>query len=266
VGFGSSLIRGLVTDATGINEGQAKRKAVEQQALHEALAQSLLQAQTERALRPPPQRQAASQPKPPAPFRFKGKGGNMYSGTYGPDGTVSIVALPNGDAPPPKVASPKPLSTVDRETNAAGHTALDLIKDMRAAHAANAQSSQLPGTTNILRNVGRLPVIGGAAAGALEPLAQSEMTTEQARYQQKADQLLHLASSILPKGGRSVAILQNLRQSFTAAAGAKNPEAAQEALGELEKQIYEVLGEKPPTAEPPKPVRAPSGPKYKRAQ
>jgi hypothetical protein len=141
--------------------------------------------------------------------------------------------------------APKKLSVVERETNAAARTGLSLIKEMRALRQQSPTASQLPLGTAVARGPTHLPVVGEALKGVTEPIAQQFMTKQQAAWQQKADQLLHLASSVLPKGGRSIALLANFRASFTSAAMAKNPQAAVEALNELEKQLTEVLGDAP---------------------
>lgn len=55
MGVGFGLVQGLVKGATGIQEGKARAKELEQKALHDALAQSLLKAQIQKMNTPPVQ-------------------------------------------------------------------------------------------------------------------------------------------------------------------------------------------------------------------
>lgn len=55
MGVGFGLVQGLVKGATGIQEGKARAKELEQKALHDALAQSLLKAQIQKLNTPPVQ-------------------------------------------------------------------------------------------------------------------------------------------------------------------------------------------------------------------
>lgn len=263
MGAGYGLLAGLTNAATGPQQGKQQGAAMLAKLKADALHNSLIDAQTKEALARTNQIGQPSKGEWTAHYDDEGNGVafNTLTGETRP----LSAKLAAKNRPPVTVGvgaqlvdpetgrviatgGKKPLTAVERETNAASRTALDLIKDMRQAHGADATASQLPLASSILRGVGHLPVVGGMLSGATEPAAQQFMTPAQAGYQQKADQLLHLASSILPKGGRSMALLQNLRSSFTSSAGAKNPQAAQEALDELERQITEVLGDSAPPA------------------
>lgn len=281
MGFSYGILSGLTKDVTGAQQGEANRKKLEQQAMHQMLADSLMsaqvedtKAQTQQRLRPPKLPKSYTSHFDPksgklisfdtetgkstteqvAPPEAPTKAGDWSLGQIlGPDGQPQSVRINKIDGrvvpygkPVPKAG--KAPTVVDRETKAAARTALDLIGKMQKSAKADMENSQLPVATSVLRGVGRLPMVGESLKGLTEPGAQQFMTPKQAGYQQQADQLLHLASSVLPKGGRSVALLQNLRSSFTSAAGAKNPQAAQDALEELKKQITEVLGENSPAA------------------
>lgn len=50
-------------------------------------------------------------------------------------------------------------------------------------------------------------------------ISMQGLTPHQQQFQKAADRMLHNISALLPKGGRSVAILDNLRQSFTLSPG-----------------------------------------------
>lgn len=283
MGFSYGILSGLTKDVTGAQQGEANRKKLEQQAMHQMLADSLMsaqvedtKAQTQQRLRPPKLPKSYTSHFDPksgklisfdtetgkstteqvAPPEAPTKAGDWSLGQIlGPDGQPQSVRINKIDGrvvpygkPVPKAG--KAPTVVDRETKAAARTALDLIGKMQKSAKANLETSEIPLMTGLVRG-GQKMLDKVGAGGMLEPAAQHFMTPKQAGYQQQADQLLHLASSVLPKGGRSVALLQNLRASFTAAVGSKNPQAAQDALEELKKQITEVLGEDVPTAAAP---------------
>ena len=271
--MGYGIVSGLESLVGGAQAGQQEQKKREEQARRDLLQQKLLEAQTADVQAQTTQRLRTPVAKKQPPHTVWTDKGLLQwdeaTNTWAP-------ATMQGSAPqapirqPQKTAKPatvKPLTVVERETKAAARTALDLVRKMRAQHTANPQNSQLSFGASALRGVGNLPVVGTALSGLTGPAAQQFMTPGQAGYQQEADQLLHLASSVLPKGGRSIALLNNLRASFTSAAGAKNPEAAQQALAEQENQLTEVLGEgpvpAPPSAgAPAAPTAAPATPSY----
>ena len=68
--------------------------------------------------------------------------------------------------------------------------------------------------------------IGALARGLLGPMAQSQMTPNQQLYQRAIDQFKHNYASLLPKGSRSQAILENLGQSFSLSSGQTDPSVA----------------------------------------
>lgn len=271
IGYG--LVRGLTKGLIGAERGQlegeqAKRQqaiADEERKQRQALIQAqILNYQSEAANRSKPKpRMAHYNPKTGEVIYTteEGPATSEKAGTPDPQPFERPIPVPAGATlVNPRTGAtvaqgaPKPLSVTERETNAAARTALDLVRQMKQAHGAKGDNSQLPLAASALRGVGRMPIVGDLVSGITEPAAQSFMTPAQADYQQKADQLLHLASSVLPKGGRSMALLKNLRSSFTSSANAANPESAQQALNELEGQLNEVLAGAPGV---PSSIRAP---------
>ena len=97
MGVGFGLVQGLTKGASAIQEGKAEAKRLEQKALHEALARKLLEAQIERVQRP------VAQSSPGQPIIIKGKGGKQYAVTRGPDGSMHVEDLPEGEPESPKV-------------------------------------------------------------------------------------------------------------------------------------------------------------------
>ena len=129
------------------------------------------------------------------------------------------------------LASPRPepgaaaaVGTVAQETRAAAQNALASLNDADRALASDPNADIMPTSAAIAQGAGNIPIVGGVLKGAMGPIAQSQMSPSQKAYQQAMDQFLHNYASLLPKGGRSVAILQNLRQSFTPSPGQTEPE------------------------------------------
>ena len=118
-----------------------------------------------------------------------------------------------------KVATGNTNSVVTQETRAAAQNALAALNDADAALRADPNADIQPTTSAIARGAKSIPLVGGMLGGAMEPIAQSQMSPAQKQFQQAMDQFLHNYASLLPRGGRSVAILQNLRDSFAPKAG-----------------------------------------------
>ena len=132
------------------------------------------------------------------------------------------------------LASPRPepgaaaaVGTTAQETRAAAQNALASLNDADAALGENNANDIMPTAASVARGVESIPGVGGMLRGAMEPIAQHAMTPGQQKYQQAMDQFLHNYASLLPKGGRSIAILQNLRQSFTPGPGQTSAEVRQ---------------------------------------
>ena len=211
----AGLIQGLTTDASGALAGIDQRKQLEQQALHQRLADELLKAQAQ---------------------------------YYRDRGIASVTPKP---PPTPKAAKPAAdvgasararvnASVQGQETQAAARNALAALDQADAALAKDPNADIYPTTSAIAEGAGNIPVVGGMLKGAMGPLAQSQLRPTQQQYQQAMDQFLHNYSALLPKGGRSVAILQNLRNSFTPRAGQESVpvrQAFREARANLRKQL-----------------------------
>lgn len=115
-------------------------------------------------------------------------------------------------------------SVMGQETRAAARNALAALNQADAILKRDSNADILPPEVSLARGAQHIPVIGTMLSGAMEPAAQAAMTPAQKQFQQAMDQFLHNYSALLPRGGRSVAILQNLRSSFTPGPGQNEPE------------------------------------------
>lgn len=111
-----------------------------------------------------------------------------------------------------------------QETKAAARNALAALNQADALLARDPEADVLPVAASVARGAERVPIIGGMLSGAMDPIAQHSMRPTQQQFQQAMDQFLHNYSALLPRGGRSVQILKNLRNSFAPAAGQTDAE------------------------------------------
>lgn len=230
-GFGG-VLRGLTQAASGAEQGLANRAELERQARLQLLAQRLQEsviakntAEANKAMTPitknidpnSPTGVAAYQQKhPPRPATSRGA-----------DAGASARA---------RVAA----SVQGQETRAAAKNALAALDQADAALKLDPNADIYPTGAAIAEGAGNVPIIGGLLKGATGPLGQAQLRPTQQQYQQAMDQFLHNYSALLPKGGRSVAILQNLRNSFTPRAGQESVpvrQAFRQARGNLRKQL-----------------------------
>lgn len=110
------------------------------------------------------------------------------------------------------------------ETRAAAQNALAALNQADAVLQRDPNADILPTGAALARGAKAHGGIIGLLGGAAEPLAQQAMSATQQEFQQAMDQFLHNYASVLPRGGRSVAILQNLRNSFAPTAGQTEPQ------------------------------------------
>lgn len=130
-------------------------------------------------------------------------------------------------------------SPAARETNAAAGTtirligeALDLSRDEKNM-SFPLGAEVVTGAANLASKVG--------AGGLMRPFARMQLSPEQTAFRQKMDQILHFGGSILPKGGRSQRIMENLQQSYSPGAGVTNLPVFRQALQDFQdyaRQIY----------------------------
>jgi len=124
-----------------------------------------------------------------------------------------------------KVATGNTLGSVAaQETRAAAKNALAALDNADRILGQDANADIMPVAAAAARGAERIPFIGSALSGLTEPIAQHAMTNSQKLYQQAMDQFLHNYGALLPRGGRSVQILRNLRASFTPPPGATDKE------------------------------------------
>lgn len=115
-------------------------------------------------------------------------------------------------------------SIMAQETRAAAKNALAALNQADRVLARDPDADILPIAASIARGAERVPVVGSALSGLAEPIAQHQMSKTQKEFQQAMDQFLHNYSALLPRGGRSVQILRNLRASFAPSAGQNEKE------------------------------------------
>ena len=144
-------------------------------------------------------------------------------------------------------------SVTANETRAAAQNAIAALDDADAALKADPNADIQPTASSIARGAKSIPLVGGALSGALEPIAQSQMSPAQKQFQQAMDQFLHNYASLLPRGGRSVAILQNLRDSFAPKPGqtdAQTRAAFTQARAHLRRSMEALARGESPSATP----------------
>lgn len=111
----------------------------------------------------------------------------------------------------------------ERESRAAAKQAVESAAEMKRLFDENPENAVTPRMSAGIRGMGNAPLVGGLVKGFTEGTANNMLSGKQQQFQKAADRLLHNIGSVLPKGGRSVAILQNLRQSFVPSAGETDP-------------------------------------------
>lgn len=111
-----------------------------------------------------------------------------------------------------------------REAQAAAKAVHDAASEMAALYAKDKQAPITPRLSAGVRGMGNAPLVGGLVRGFTEGQANAMLSPNQRQFQKAADRMLHNIGSLLPKGGRSTAILQNLRHSFVPSAGEDDPE------------------------------------------
>lgn len=111
-----------------------------------------------------------------------------------------------------------------QETKAAARNALVALDEADRLLARDPEADIVPVATSVARGAERIPIIGGMLSGAMDPIAQQAMRPTQQQFQRAIDQVLHNYSALLPRGGRSVQILKNLRNSFAPSAGQTDAE------------------------------------------
>lgn len=155
---------------------------------------------------------AANKPEPKGSF-FHGPSGEVMYGE--PGGKVTDTGKNVGQSQSMGGQG----GVMAQETRAAARNALAALDQADAALKDDPNADIYPTGAAIAEGAGNVPVVGGLLKGAMGPLGQAQLRPSQQKYQQAMDQFLHNYSALLPKGGRSVSILQNLRNSFTPRAG-----------------------------------------------
>lgn len=113
---------------------------------------------------------------------------------------------------------------IGAESRAAAQLAVRAADEMAALYKADPTSPINPSLSAGIRGMGHAPLVGGLIQGFTEGQANRLLTPNQQRFRKATDRMLHNVSALLPKGGRSVQILNNLRGSFSLAAGETDPE------------------------------------------
>lgn len=126
-----------------------------------------------------------------------------------------------------------------REAQAAAKAVHDAAGEMAALYAKDKQSPITPRLSAGVRGMGNAPIVGGLVRGFTEGQANAMLSPNQRQFQKAADRMLHNIGSLLPKGGRSTAILQNLRHSFVPSAGEDDPETVRRTV-EAAQQIADL--------------------------
>ena len=119
-------------------------------------------------------------------------------------------------------------SLSNEEARIAASQIVDAIDRQETLLRQTATADVLPLAASVSRGLERVPVIGGAAAGLMDPVAQAAMSPEQQQFQQLGDVIVHNYGALLPRGQRSRYLLENFRSSFIPKAGA-SPQARQNA-------------------------------------
>lgn len=110
----------------------------------------------------------------------------------------------------------------------AARNALQALVDANELLKKDPNADILPSAAAAIQGAGTTGV-GALVRGALGPLAQQAMTPNQQMFQRKMDQFLHNYGSLLPRGQRSMVILNNLRASFSPVAGQTDTEVRNDA-------------------------------------
>ena len=150
----------------------------------------------------------------------RGKG--QYSPTSPPagsQGTPAGGARPGARGPTPIPGAGR-INVQLQETEGAINMADKAVTEMEGLFQRSRSAAQPP---NLLQQgaAGLAGKIMGPGMG--NAVMQSTLRPEQAQFQGAASAFMHTASSTLPKGGRSMGLLQSMMSAYQAASGQSDP-------------------------------------------
>ncbi len=97
--------------------------------------------------------------------------------------------------------------------------ATDAINHMQALVQQDDKADDVPMLSAMAGGVGSVPVVGGTVKGATRPIAQRLLSPNQQLYRMYAQQLLHNQASLMPRGQRSMPLLQSLMDGYIPPSG-----------------------------------------------
>jgi hypothetical protein len=131
-------------------------------------------------------------------------------------GTVRDTGINVG----PRVAGGAAGSAVSKEEAiAALRTAIGAIDGITKATQSDDNADIKPVLSSIVGGAGHIPIVGGAVSGATRPVSQLLMSDAQQQYGMLAQQLLHNQASLMPRGQRSMPLLQSLMDAYIPPSG-----------------------------------------------